>query len=145
MKLNRVFSVIALFGLLSGAGMAAQAQTRFMVRIGTPRAGVVASYAPQYYGNGNVWISGYFNGGQWTPGYWAHRMDSRYGQQNYYYGHAARFNNNYGYYGNNYYGRNYRNYRGNRNDRGYNWHQRDNRNHGRGGWNHGRGDRGGHH
>lgn len=144
MKLNRVFSVIALFGLLSGAGMAAQAQTRFMVRIGTPRAAVVASYAPQYYGNGNVWISGYFNGARWIPGYWARRMDSRYGRQNYYYDHAARFNNYYSYYGNNY-NRNDRNFRRNRNDRWHNRNQRDHWNRGRRGWNHGRGNWGGRH
>lgn len=155
MKLNRVFSAVALFGLLGGAGMAAQAQTRFTVRIGTPAAAVVASYAPQYDGNGSVWISGYFDGGRWIPGYWTQRVDSRYRDDNHYSDHAARFDNNYGRNDRNYnrnenYGHNDGSY--NRNDsygwnggdRGYNQNQRDNRNNGRDNRD-GRDNRGGRH
>jgi len=132
--------------------MAAQAQTRFTVRIGSPRAAVVASYAPQYDGNGNVWISGYFNGMQWVPGYWVHRVDSRYRNENHYSDRYARIRNDYG--RNDYnYGRNDNQYRGNRNDRG-NYYQRDHRDNGRGNhygrngwnrWNNGRDHQGGRH
>lgn len=123
--------------------MAAQAQTRFTVRFGTPAAAVVAHYAPQYDGNGSVWISGYFDRGRWIPGYWAHRMHARYRNDRRYSDHAARYDNRYN--------RN-RNYHQNdnsyRSDRGYYRNQRDAGHRGRhsrndrGGWNRGRHDRG---
>lgn len=108
MTLNRTLIAFVLTGLLSGAGMAAQAQTGITVRFGSPVAAVVASYTPQYQGAASVWIAGYFDGARWIPGYWAQRVDSRYREQDHYSDRNVRIEN---------YGQNYRdgNY-GNRND-----------------------------
>ena len=141
MTLNRVVSTLVLTGLLSGASMAAQAQTRFAIRIATPAATVVAGYAPQYQGPGLVWISGYFDRGRWIPGYWAHRMDSRYRRQDHYSGRYARLDPYGSYMRGNDFGRNFRS---DRKDHQWNRNRRDYRNHGR--YNHrGRYDGNGHH
>jgi hypothetical protein len=92
MKLNRVLSAIVLTGLLGGAGMAAQAQTRLVVRIGTPAVAMVASYIPPSPGPGYVWEAGYYDGPQWIPGQWVYRVDSRYRRDGYSYGRYAQLN-----------------------------------------------------
>ena len=81
MKLNRVLSAFVLTGLFSMAAMAAQAQTRIMVRFGSPAAGVAVNYTQPAYGNGYTWVSGYYNGVQWIPGQRVYRVDSRYQQR----------------------------------------------------------------
>ncbi|MGC8548282.1 MAG: hypothetical protein ACP5M4_01165 [Acidobacteriaceae bacterium] len=47
MKLDRVLSAFVLTGLFSIAAMAAQAQTRVMVRFGSSAAGVAVNYMQQ--------------------------------------------------------------------------------------------------
>ena len=147
MKLNRVLSAFVLTGLFSVAAMAAQAQTRVMVRFGSPAAGVAVNYSQHAPGNGYTWVSGYYNGNEWMPGQWVYRVDSRYQQRDNryndrntrYYSNDRRDNGNQ-YYGDNnngydnHYrqndqnGRNsyHRNDRGN-NNRNWNNNQRDNR------------------
>ena len=104
MKFNRVFSTFVLVGLLSGATMVAQAQTRLFFGFGGGRAPVVSA---QYYspGPGYVWIAGYYNGPYWVPGHWMRRDDD----DGYYGGYYGRSYYG-GYYGNGFYGRGY--YRG---------------------------------
>lgn len=93
MKLNRALSAIVLTGLLSGAAMVAQAQTRIMVRIGTPVAEVAVNYAPPCPGPGYEWVAGYYNGPQWIPGQWVYRVDSRYQREDRYSGRYVQFDN----------------------------------------------------
>ena len=126
MKLNRALMALVLTGLLSGAGMAAQAQTRIMVRSGNPLAAVVASYASPYAspGPGYVWVAGYYSGPQWIPGQWVYRVDSRYRGEDHYGDRNARYNNrytNYGSYGRNDGNRTYYNGSYGRNDGNRNW------------------------
>jgi hypothetical protein len=126
MTLNRALIAFVLTGLLSGAGMAAQAQTGITVRFGSPMAAVVASYTPRYQGAGSVWIAGYFDGARWIPGYWAQRVDSGYREQDHYSDRNMRIEN----YGQNYrdgnYGRNYgQNYRDGNYGRNYGQNYRD--------------------
>jgi hypothetical protein len=94
MKLNRVLSAFVLTGLFSVAAMAAQAQTRVMVRFGSPAAGVAVNYMQQAPGVGYTWVSGYYNGMQWIPGQWVYRVDSRYQRNDRYGDNNARYYNN---------------------------------------------------
>ncbi len=115
MKLNRVFSTLVLTGLLSGATMVAQAQTRIFFGFGGGRGPVVAAqyYQPPCPGPGYVWVGGYYNGPYYVQGYWRRGDDDDYGR-GYYPG---------GYYG--YYGRGY--YRGDDDNhwrRGDDWRDR---------------------
>lgn len=105
MKLNRVLSTLVLTGLLSGATMVAQAQTRVFFGFGGGRGPVFAAryYQPPCPGPGYVWVSGYYNGPYWVQGYWRRGDDDYYGR---------------GYYGGGYYGSYYRG-----DDRG--WHRDD--------------------
>lgn len=154
MKLNRVLSAFVLTGLFSAAAIAAQAQTRVMVRFGSPAAGVAVHYMQQAPGAGYTWVSGYYNGMQWIPGQRVYRVDSRYERndrygdnnaryynndrrdnRNQYYGDSnGRYQNDQRYGNDNRYGRNDSNGRNfyNRNDRNNNdrngrYNQRDNR------------------
>lgn len=94
MKLNRVLSTFVLTALLSGATMVAQAQTGIYLHFGGGRGPVVAAqyYQPAYPGPGYVWMSGYYSGPNWVPGYWARRDDDDGGYYGNYYG---RYYNNY--------------------------------------------------
>lgn len=127
MKVNRVFSTLVLTGLLCGATMAAQAQTRLFFGFGGGRGPVVRAqyYRPPCPGPGYVWVGGYYNGPYYVQGYWRRNDDDNYYGRGYY--------GNHDYYGRGYYGRNY--YRGD-DDRGWrrrdDWHDR--------GWHRGRGD-----
>lgn len=114
MTLHRALIAFILTGLLSGAGMAAQAQTGIRVRIGTPEVAVVANYAPRYQGAGSVGFAGFFNGARWNQGHWAQRVDSRYREQNHYSDRNVRIDD----YGRNVRDGNYRDgtARGSRND-----------------------------
>ncbi len=147
MKLNRVLGIFVLTGILTIASVAAQAQTRVMVRFGSPAAGIAVNYAQQAPGAGYTWVSGYYSGVQWIPGQWVYRVDSRYQRNNYYgnrdngYYNSNRRDNGNGYYGNNYgrfqndqhYGNNNRYRQNNGNDRNNGWHGRNNQHDNRGG------------
>lgn len=104
MKLNRVLSTLALTGLLSGATMVAQAQTRIFFGFGGGRGPVIAAryYQPPCPGPGYVWVAGYYNGPYWVQGYWARRGDDEGGY------YAPRY---YGYYGGYYRGEDDRGWR----------------------------------
>ncbi|MCL5263051.1 MAG: hypothetical protein M1568_02140 [Acidobacteria bacterium] len=128
MKLNRVLSTFVLVGLLSGATMVAQAQTRIFFGFGSGPAMAAQYYAPPCPGPGYVWISGYYNGPYWVQGYWARRGDD----EGYYGG-------GYGYYGNGYYGGD-RGWRGEDGWRGRGWGGEDHHDNGwHRGWGRGRG------
>jgi hypothetical protein len=125
MKLYRLLSAFVLTGLLSGAAMAAQAQTRIMVQFGTPVAAVVANYMSPSPGPGYMWVNGYYSGTQWMPGQWVYRTDFRYQRQDRYGDRNARFNSRYANYGS--YSRN----DGNANFGRGNYGRNENRNYGR--------------
>lgn len=128
MKLNRALIIFVLTGLLSGATMAAQAETHIFFGIGNGVPVVTARYAPRCPGPGYVWVAGYYSGPYWISGRWVRRGDDD------------------GYYAPRYYGRRYYRYdhdrRWRRDDgwRDHGWRRNDDR-HDRGwhrGWRHGR-------
>ncbi len=136
MKLNRVLSTFVLAGLLSGATMVAQAQTRIFFGFGAGAPPVAERYIPPSPGPGYIWIAGYYNGPYWIAGHWMRREDDDGGY------YAPRY---YGYYGR-YYGEHDRRWR-REDDHG--WRRNDRRwrgddHHDRGwhrGWDRGRGHR----
>jgi len=67
--MKSILRALALSGIVGFGAVAAQAQTRVYVGIGTP----VIAAVPPCPGVGYVWSAGYYEGPAWVPGRWIYR------------------------------------------------------------------------